>query len=129
MAQEPSTGESESAAAAGAPPTAAGLESGMYLSDADQGQVWVQLDSTGEAIRAVRDGYPPDFVFEPGDETSVEFTDRAWHTVPAVAYSVRLAGRTEWWTRNRQTGRLRFLAEKRHSASSSPPHVTGTPER
>lgn len=129
MAQEQATSESTSTAASQAAPTVAGLESGIYLSDADEGQVWVRLDSIGEAVRAVRAGYPSGFVFEPGDETSVEFTDGAWHTIPTVAYTVQLASRTEWWTKNRYTGQLRFLTEMGHSASSPSPFANEAGQR
>ena len=89
-----------------------GLESGLYESPADSGQAWVRRDSTGEAVRATITAYPPDFVFEPGDETGIELVDGVWHAIPSVVQTVRLKTRTEWWTRNRRTGDYRLLAER-----------------
>lgn len=126
MAPQNTAAESASAEVDQSAPTVAGLESGIYLSDAGEGQVWVQLDSIGEAVRAVYTGYPPGFVFESGDETSLEFTEGAWHTIPTVAYTVQLASRTEWWTKNRYTGQLRFLTEMRHSRRSPSPFAART---
>ncbi len=94
----------------GLEPSVSGLESGTYESEADSGHVWVRRDSTGETVRARLAGYPPDFTFEPGDETGIEPVDGEWHTIPSVVHSVRLRSRTEWWTINRRTGDFRFLA-------------------
>ena len=82
------------------------------MSEAGAESVWVRRDSNGETVRAIREGYPAGFVFEPGDETGIELVDGAWRTIPSIAYTVRLNTRVEWWTRNRSTGGLRFLVER-----------------
>ena len=88
------------------------VEMAAYVSEANEGSVWVRRDSNGEPVRAKRAGYPADFVFEPGDETGIELVDGVWRTIPEVAYTARLDSRIEWWIRNRNTGRLRFLVER-----------------
>ena len=88
------------------------LESGTYESDAGSEHVWVRRASTGGTVRARVEGYPPDFAFEPGDETGIELVDGVWHTLPSIVRTVRLRTRIEWWTRNHRTGQLRFLTER-----------------
>lgn len=107
-------------------PSVEGLESGVYESDAGEGYVWVRRDSTDEKVRAKMTGYPPDFDFEPGDETGIELVGGVWHTLPSVAHSVRLSTRIEWWAKNRRTGHLRFLAA--HYFGSDPVHQASQPE-
>ncbi len=92
-------------------PSVVGLEAGMYESDADAGHVWVRRDNAGDTVRARYEGYPESFRFEYGDETGIEQVDGAWRTLPAVAHTVRLRSRIEYWTKNRITGRFRFLTE------------------
>ena len=116
------TPESEAFGATGyLEPSVAGLESGVYESDAGEGHVWVRRDGNDEIVRARMAGYPPDFVFEPGDETGIELVDGAWHTLPSVAHSVRLSTRIEWWTTNRRTGHFKFLAARRFDADPARP--------
>ena len=88
------------------------LESGTYESDADSEHVWVRRVSVGEIVRARVESYPPDFAFEPGDETGIELVDGVWHALPSIVRTVRLRTRVEWWTRNHRTGQLRFLTER-----------------
>ena len=107
------SGISASGARAASDPSDSGLESGVYESDADHGDVWVRRESTGEVVRAKLSGYPPGFALEPGDQTALELVDGVWHTVPSIAETVTLNTRVEWWTSNLRTGRPRFLAEKR----------------
>ena len=87
-------------------------ESGTYESDADNGNVWVRRDRTGETVKVRYAGYPAQFAFEPGDETGLEQVEGAWRTIPSVAQTVRLASRIEWWTRNRRTGLFRLLSSQ-----------------
>lgn len=107
-------------------PSVEGLESGVYESDAGEGHVWVRRDSNDDAVRARVTGYPPDFVFEPGDVTGIELVDGEWRTVPSVAHTVRLSTRIEWWTSNRRTGHFKFLAARRLGAD--PEHQAATSE-
>ena len=98
-------------------PYVPGLESGLYESDAGPDHAWLRLDSTGETVRARITAYPPDFAFEPGDETGIELVDGVWHALPSVVRTVRLETRIEWWTWNHRNGEYRLLAERRLDGS------------
>lgn len=72
--------------------------------------VRIALRHAGISVEAIREQFPADWVFAPGDIVGAEFRDQTWYTAPNMARTTVQGSRVTYYVAN-ANGTERVLAD------------------